>query len=187
MNQNQFLCFAGLVVMARSLNPIPFRTRPLNSSAPMVLCLKTRESRSLPGLQSTEKPNFETHNFSLRCHIIPKPRRAITSPAGFCVLGLRDEQGEREGRGAGRKRQNRQIPADTIPSIPTRPSPFPLPQGEGRKGRYRWHRRPSGFLRQNHPVMQKIEQSPDTRWQVVAVADEDRMDLFPIAGVESFQ
>lgn len=48
------LCFAGLVVMARSLNPIPFRTRPLNSSAPMVLCLKTRESRSLPGLQSTE-------------------------------------------------------------------------------------------------------------------------------------
>ena len=40
--------------MARSLNPIPFRTRPLNSSAPMVLCLKTRESRSLPGLQSTE-------------------------------------------------------------------------------------------------------------------------------------
>ena len=47
------MCFAGLVAMARSLNPIPSRTRPLNSSAPMVLRLKTRESRSLPGLQST--------------------------------------------------------------------------------------------------------------------------------------
>ena len=34
-------------------NPIPFRTRPLNSSAPMILRLKTRESRSLPSLPST--------------------------------------------------------------------------------------------------------------------------------------
>ncbi len=47
------LSFAGLVAVARSLNPIPSRTRPLNSSAPMVLCLKTWESRSLPGLQRT--------------------------------------------------------------------------------------------------------------------------------------
>lgn len=48
------LSFAGLVVLARSLNPIPFRTRPLNSSAPMVLWLKPWESRSLPGLPRTE-------------------------------------------------------------------------------------------------------------------------------------
>lgn len=34
-------------------NPIPSRTRPLNTPAPMVLCLKTRESRSPPGLPST--------------------------------------------------------------------------------------------------------------------------------------
>ena len=47
------LSFAGLVALARSLNPIPSRTRPLNSSAPMVLCLKTWESRSLPGLPKT--------------------------------------------------------------------------------------------------------------------------------------
>src|SRR5690554_4676060 len=33
-------------------NPIPFRTRPLNTSAPMVLCLKARESRSPPGLEN---------------------------------------------------------------------------------------------------------------------------------------
>ena len=42
--------FAGLVALARGANPIPFRTRPSNPSAPMVLCLKARESRSLPGL-----------------------------------------------------------------------------------------------------------------------------------------
>ena len=49
------LSFAGLVALARSPNPIPSRTRPLNSSAPMVLCLKTWESRSLPGLPMTDK------------------------------------------------------------------------------------------------------------------------------------
>src|ERR1700704_6941155 len=46
--------FAGLVVVAGSLNPIPSRTRPLNFPAPMVVRLKTRESRSLPGLPRTE-------------------------------------------------------------------------------------------------------------------------------------
>src|SRR5579864_6048834 len=44
-----------LVVLARSLNPIPSRTRPLNSSAPMVLWLKPWESRSLPGLPRTRQ------------------------------------------------------------------------------------------------------------------------------------
>ena len=42
---------ADLVIMAGWLHPIPFRTRPRNAPAPMVLRLKTRESRSLPGLQ----------------------------------------------------------------------------------------------------------------------------------------
>lgn len=36
-------------------NPIPSRTRPLNAPAPMVLCLKTRESRSPPDLHSTSQ------------------------------------------------------------------------------------------------------------------------------------
>src|SRR5581483_7365787 len=44
---------AGLVVIAGSLNPIPSRTRPLNSLAPMVLSLKAWKSRSLPGLPRT--------------------------------------------------------------------------------------------------------------------------------------
>src|SRR5262247_2602640 len=46
--------FAGLVVLAGSLYPIPSRTRPLNFPAPMVLSLKTWKSRSLPGLPRTE-------------------------------------------------------------------------------------------------------------------------------------
>ena len=50
------LSFAGLVVIAGSLNPIPSRTRPLNFPAPMVLSLKTWESRSLPGLRRTDTP-----------------------------------------------------------------------------------------------------------------------------------
>jgi hypothetical protein len=51
--------FAGLVVLAGSLNPIPSRTRPLNSPAPMVLSLKTWKSRSLPGLPRTDKPHHD--------------------------------------------------------------------------------------------------------------------------------
>jgi hypothetical protein len=46
--------FAGLVALARRSDPIPSRTRPSNASAPMVLCLKTWESRSSPGLQRTD-------------------------------------------------------------------------------------------------------------------------------------
>ncbi len=44
--------FADLVVLAGVPHPIPFRTRSLSPPAPMVLCLKARESRSLPGLLS---------------------------------------------------------------------------------------------------------------------------------------
>ncbi len=42
--------FIDLVAFAGFLHPFPFRTRPLNALAPMVLHLKMRESRSLPGL-----------------------------------------------------------------------------------------------------------------------------------------
>src|SRR3954466_1188347 len=60
------LSFAGLVVLARSLNPIPSRTRPLNSSAPMVLWLKPWESRSLPGLPRTKQFLFTCHDQTKR-------------------------------------------------------------------------------------------------------------------------
>src|SRR5215216_6526613 len=50
----RFPSLAGLVVLAGSLYPIPSRTRPLNSPAPMVLSLKAWKSRSLPGLPRTD-------------------------------------------------------------------------------------------------------------------------------------
>src|SRR5271156_6118985 len=51
--------FADLVVIARNPYPIPSRTRPSKSSAPMVLSLKAWKSRSLPGLPRTEHPHHE--------------------------------------------------------------------------------------------------------------------------------
>ena len=46
------LCFFfGLVVIARAKHPIPSRTRQLSAVAPMVLRLKTWESRSPPNLK----------------------------------------------------------------------------------------------------------------------------------------
>ena len=39
------------MVIARAIHPIPFRTRPLSAVAPMVLRLKTWESRSPPNLE----------------------------------------------------------------------------------------------------------------------------------------
>src|SRR5437763_13041968 len=82
------LSFAGLVVLARSLNPIPSRTRPLNSSAPMVLWLKPWESRSLPGLPRTKQFLFRFHDqknaVSLAQH--------AQSEAAFFVFGSRPAQ-----------------------------------------------------------------------------------------------
>ena len=40
----------SLVIIAKGQYPIPFRTRKSSPSAPMVLCLKVWESRSLPGI-----------------------------------------------------------------------------------------------------------------------------------------
>src|SRR5690348_16386480 len=65
------LFLAGLVVIARSLYPIPFRTRPSKSSAPMVLGLKAWKSRTPPGLPRTEQTNPLYDN------------RHSKSPAGF--------------------------------------------------------------------------------------------------------
>ena len=69
--------FAGLVVTAESLNPIPFRTRPLNFPAPMVLSLKTWKSRSLPGLQRTDTLITISHS--------KKPATVSTVAGFFCV------------------------------------------------------------------------------------------------------
>src|SRR5262245_65654474 len=47
--------FVDLVVLPGGPHPIPFRTRSLSPSGPMVLRLKARESRSPPGLPSRYK------------------------------------------------------------------------------------------------------------------------------------
>ena len=44
-----------MVVIARAKHPAPFRTRPLSAAAPMVLRLKTWESRSPPNLERPTK------------------------------------------------------------------------------------------------------------------------------------
>ena len=43
-----------LVIIAKGPHPIPSRTRKLSPSAPMVLCLKIWESRTLPGFTNYE-------------------------------------------------------------------------------------------------------------------------------------
>ena len=50
--------FAGLVVLAGSLHPIPSRTRSLKSPALMVLRLKAWESKSPPGLPRRMDPSL---------------------------------------------------------------------------------------------------------------------------------
>ena len=46
------------VIIAKGLYPIPFRTRKSSLSAPMVLCLKIWESRTLPALNYYENQKF---------------------------------------------------------------------------------------------------------------------------------
>src|SRR2546423_7012513 len=72
------LSLAGLVVFAGSLNPIPARTRPLNSPAPMVLSLKAWKSRSLPGLPRTEHTLHGT-NSSTICSTKTPPRKSVAA------------------------------------------------------------------------------------------------------------
>ncbi len=73
--------FAGLVALARRSDPIPSRTRPSNAFAPMVLCLKTWESRSSPGLQSTEIGQHTTDIGRSRTEDRGKPPiAAVSSP-----------------------------------------------------------------------------------------------------------
>src|SRR5687768_11446662 len=53
-NQNSLIRFSLTLWFLRGAqDPIPSRTRPSNSSAPMVLSLKAWESRSLQGLPKT--------------------------------------------------------------------------------------------------------------------------------------
>src|ERR1700722_19209989 len=70
------LRFAGLVAIAGGPNPIPFRTRPLNSPAPMILSLKAWESRSLPGLPSADQ--LSATGDSRRWYLVTEPFLRVT-------------------------------------------------------------------------------------------------------------
>src|SRR5258708_15560024 len=94
-----FLPFADLVVIAKESCPIPFRTRPSKPSAPMVLRLKPRESRSLPVLPRTSADREQNtgigRSFSDPCapysvfrsrqHKYEEPRRRKTAGLFFCI------------------------------------------------------------------------------------------------------
>ena len=75
-----FLSFADLVVIAKEFYPIPFRTRPSKPSASMVLRLKPRESRTLPGLPRTE--------IREPANTIQKKPPCAKAPGGFLLFRL---------------------------------------------------------------------------------------------------
>ena len=74
----------GLVVSARRKHAIPSRTRPLRSSAPMILGLKSRESRSLPSLLYTLFL-FLPHHLLLSSHLIYNPSLLSSLSYGSCM------------------------------------------------------------------------------------------------------
>jgi hypothetical protein len=78
------------------MNPIPSRTRPLNSSAPMVLWLKPWESRSLPGLPKTKQ-------FLLTCH--DQRNAALLREAAFLFLSISADGRLHFGSGVGRSHE----------------------------------------------------------------------------------
>jgi hypothetical protein len=65
---------------AKRSDPIPSRTRPSNASAPMVLCLKTWESRSSPGLPNTSFSSSDhTHSAAQKRRFLAS-RRGVEQP-----------------------------------------------------------------------------------------------------------
>src|SRR5262247_1686027 len=106
-----FLSLAGLVAIAGGLNPIPSRTRPLNSPAPMVLSLKTWKSRSLPGLPRTEMPLCDCRHkaaaeiprrlFAIRCRHAMRNAAARIRRLSFAGARARRGKAQPHPRGAG--------------------------------------------------------------------------------------
>ena len=86
-NAGRSLSFADLVVIAKEFYPIPFRTRPSKPSASMVLRLKPRESRTLPGLPRAEINPLcaSAHGERTRQHNSESPGHE--SDRGFCLRG----------------------------------------------------------------------------------------------------
>ena len=132
--------FAGLVAFARRQDPIPSRTRPSNVSAPMVLCLKTRESRSPPGPQRS--PEFT-----------PSDQQTARRPRATSARGRlafrRGAQGSRTGP------FRRETPTSVTRPHPGRPERAGSPSHQ-RQRRHRTRRRgvPSLVIGPSWPVLQ---------------------------------
>ena len=80
------MCLDDLVIIAKVSHPIPFRTRPLNPFALMVLRLKARESKSLPDLPNIssslvyvcyEKPCYQLQGFFLLHLLVADGKRKL--------------------------------------------------------------------------------------------------------------
>ena len=71
--------FSGLVVIASAKLPIPSRTRPISAPTPMVLRLKTWESRSPPDLK---------RDSSLKTIAKPRSPIALGAPAPHMVQSV---------------------------------------------------------------------------------------------------
>ncbi len=81
-------------------NPIPSRTRPLTAPAPMVLCLKTRESRSPPDLPSTSHNPSTRSNDHEAARLTPGGLRRVRAPSPH---GLPAPSPRRPGAGSRRR------------------------------------------------------------------------------------
>ena len=90
---------------ARRSDPIPSRTRPSNASAPMVLCLKTWESRSPPGPQRSDQRTAGGG-----------PRATNRHPRRNAAPASNPPSSRRRGTNTGRRRTIRAVPDVQPPS-----------------------------------------------------------------------
>ena len=75
----------------RAQNPIPSRTRPLNTPAPMVLCLKARESRSPPDPHTAIRPTHDVNDAD-PTPAFPRHARSPAAPPPHGVLRRRRDR-----------------------------------------------------------------------------------------------
>jgi hypothetical protein len=78
--------FLGLVVIADAKLPIPSRTRPISAPTPMVLRLKTWESRS--------PPNLERNDISLKHDATTGSAVACRTPVRGCTSPVRPQKAQ---------------------------------------------------------------------------------------------
>ncbi len=120
-------------------DPIPSRTRPSNAPAPMVLCLKTRESRSPPGLPSTRRhTNPIPRHQPIRPTNGPTSRRGVEQPVARQAHNLK-VAGSNPAPATKHTQQHTKNPSHQAPCLRTGLSVVPSPNTtqQTRKPRFR--------------------------------------------------